>query len=84
MSVLEFIFRLLEAIELLFAAVEYWRVSVSVLIACALVVILCHTWDAPAIRWIAGFHILVAFTTAGVLWETNRKPQLQKRARAEN
>jgi hypothetical protein len=58
---------------------EYWRVSVSVLIACGLVAVLCHTWDAPAIRWIAGFHILVAFTMTGVLWETNRQPQLRKR-----
>jgi hypothetical protein len=80
MSVLDFIFRLPEVIRLLFAAVEYWRVSVLVLIGCGVVAVICHVWDAPAIRMIAGFHASVAFTMAGVLWETNRQPAVGKRS----
>jgi hypothetical protein len=73
MSVLEFILRLPEVICLLLAAAKYWRVSVSLLIAACVVIVICYFWDALPIRVIAGFHILVFFTTAGVMWETNRQ-----------
>jgi hypothetical protein len=58
--------------QLVEAAIRYWRITASVLAAIGVIVVVCFCWDSLAVRLIAGFHILVAFTTAGALWETNR------------
>ena len=71
MDVLEYLLRLPDAFNGLFAAIKYWRITVSALIATCLVVLICIFWDSAAIRFIAGFHIFVIFITGGVLWETN-------------
>jgi hypothetical protein len=73
MHILELFLRIPDALNLAFAAIKYWRVTISLLIATGLAVVICVIWDAPAVRWIAGFHIFVIMALVGVLWETNRK-----------
>ena len=73
MDVLELIARVPDALNLLFGAVKYWRVTACVLIAVFLMLVVCSCWEGVAIRLIAGFHLFVLLTTAGVIWQTSHK-----------
>jgi hypothetical protein len=73
MDVLELAARLPDALNFLWRAVKYWRVTASVLMASFFIFVVCFYWEGMAIRLIAGFHLLVLFTTAGVIWQTGRK-----------
>ena len=63
---------LFDLANLAFAAAKCWRTSVSFFVAASLVFIVCFLWDAPAVRWLLGFHLVVFCVTAGIIWETKR------------
>ena len=72
LGILELLADLLNGADLLFAAAKFWRISVSCFIAGAALALLCFWFESPAIRWIAGFHLVIGVVTAGVIWETRR------------
>ena len=53
-------------------ATKYWRLTASIFIGAAVVLVLCLFFESSAIRWIAGFHLFVGAAAAGAIWETRR------------
>lgn len=72
LNILELLAGLLDVANLLFAATEFWRISVSCFIAASVVAVLCFWFESPAIRWIAGVHLFIGVIMAGIFWETRR------------
>lgn|GEM_PF-6434758 len=72
LGLLELLAGLLDLANLIFAAARFWRISVSCFMAGSAVALLCFWFDSPAIRWIAGVHLVIGVITAGIIWETRR------------
>jgi hypothetical protein len=72
LGLLELLADLLGVADFVCGAIRFWRISVSCFIAGSMVAVLCFWFESPAIRWIGGFHLVIAAITAGVIWETRR------------
>ena len=68
-EVLSVLAGLFDLANLVSAAARCWRTSMACLVAALLVCLICFLWDAPAIRWLLGFHLVVLCITAGIVWE---------------
>lgn len=67
LGILELLAGLLDLANLLFEVIRFWRISVSCFIAGSMVAVLCFCFDSPAIRWIAGVHLVIGAITAGII-----------------
>lgn len=72
LDILEVLAGLPDVASLLAGIARFWRISVSCFVAGAALALLFFWFDSPAIRLIAGFHIVVGVVTGGVIWETRR------------
>jgi len=62
----------LDLASLVFAAAKFWRLACSLLVSASAISVICVLWESPTIRLVGGFHVVVVFLTAGLLWECYR------------